>query len=195
MSVSEQIKSFTASKIHKMLSNPSDSAARASMARLRRGIGSKPGALPEIWGEFLLDMPEELMGNGEPSRAEWAIYVSLTLFALHQQSSDRKAEPMNRAGVSLGEAANQLVENEDDRERIARRFYPVAVSTNMSALSQHLRSLISLLRAKHIPLDYVQLSSDLFYLQNPKTADGIRLRWGQDFCRIHTDDIDNEKEG
>ena len=188
MSVSEQVKSFTASKIQRILADPSDSAARASLARLRRGIGHTPGEMPELWGEFLLDMPEELMGHGSPSHAEWAVYIALTTFALHQQGHERRADPVHKQGVSLGTAARRLMESEDDRERVARRFYPVATASDMAALSHHLRSLVMLLSAKGIPLDYVRLASDLLFLQNPASADRVRLRWGEDFCRLAKDE-------
>lgn len=196
MNIADQIKEYTASRIQRILTDPSESTARAVMARLRRGIGHKPGELPELWGEFLLYLPESLFGHGEPSRAEWAIYIALTMFALHQQSRDRKAEPMHRPGISLGSAANRLMDSEDDRERIARRFYPAATASDMMALSHHLRGLVTLLREKNIPLDYVRLASDLYFFQNPDIADRVRLRWGEDFCSsVKENKNDDKKEG
>ena len=46
----------------------------------------------------------------------------------------------------------------------------------------HLRSLISLLRAKHIPFDYGRFVGDLRSLQNPQYRNGVLLRWGRDFA-------------
>lgn len=186
MSEISQIKAFTERKIQRILNDPSDSAARASMARLRRGIGHAPGELPELWGDFLLDMPEELLGSGSyTSRAEWAIYTALTLFAFHQQSKSRDAEPMHRQGISLGTAARYLIKDEnEDRERIARRFYPVAMASDMTELAVHLRALVSLLRAEGIALDYARLAADLYLFQIPSRADGVKLRWGEDFCKL-----------
>ncbi|MDD6203920.1 MAG: type I-E CRISPR-associated protein Cse2/CasB [Firmicutes bacterium] len=186
MSTKESIIGFTSARIRSILSEPSDSAARASLARLRRGIGHTPGELPELWGEFLLGMPEELMGSGTAiSREEWAVYTALTLFALHQQGKDRRSEPMHAQNISLGAAANRLIKNEsEDRERVARRFYAAATASDMQELAHHLRGLVTLLRAENIPMDYVRLAADLYFFQNPDTVDSIRLRWGEDFCRI-----------
>ena len=187
MSEISQIKAFTERKIQRILNDPSDSAARAAMARLRRGIGHTPGELPELWGDFLLDMPEELLGSGSyTSRAEWAIYTALTLFAFHQQSKSRDAEPMHRQGNSLGTAAGSLIkgENNEDRERIARRFYPVAMASDMTELAVRLRALVSLLRSEGIALDYARLAADLYLFQIPSRADGVKLRWGEDFCKL-----------
>lgn len=195
MSTTEQIKSFVSSKVYRILSSPSDSAARASLARLRRGIGHRPGELPDLWGEFLLELPEEFHGHGaEISRAEWAVYTALTLFALHQQGKDRKGDPMHKEGISLGTAANRLMESEEDRERVSRRFYPVATAADMIELTNHLRGLISLLRASGIPLDYGRLAADLWLFQNPEFADSVKLRWGEDFCRIKYENKNTEEE-
>lgn len=186
----ERVKNFTRVKIQRLLSSSSTSAYRASLARLRRGIGHAPGEIPEIWGEYLLGLDEELMGSGEqPSPAEWAIYVAMTMFAHHQQG---KSEPMhveekqsdetNRfRRSSLGTAAGSLIENEDDRQRVARRFNPIATSKNLQEMSQHLRSLISQLRTNNIPLDYGRLAYDLYRFQDPKTINEVRRTWGEDF--------------
>ena len=186
MSVTEQVRTFTEKRIQRILTSPSDSEARATMARLRRGIGHAPGEIPDLWGDFLLDMPEELLGHGtEISKAEWAIYTALTMFAFHQQSKARDSEPMHRHGISLGTAARYLIKDEnEDRERIARRFYPVAMASDLTELSVHLRSIVSILRSESIALDYARLAADLYLLQNPSAADGIKLRWGEDFCKL-----------
>lgn len=67
---------------------------RAELAELRRGVGRQPGDLPALWGALLADMPEQLQGSNGPSKAEWAVYTALTLFALHQQGE---------AGVSMNQ--------------------------------------------------------------------------------------------
>lgn len=183
----QKVKAFTESRIRKLLSEP-ENAARASLARLRKGIGHAPGELPDLWGEFLTDLPEEFCGCGtEISREEWAIYTALTVFALHQQGKSRESEPMHRPDISVGSAAARLIESDDadgDRERVARRFYPVATAEDMTELSYKLRSLVTLLRAKGIPMDYARLAADLYRFQNPDTADSVKLRWGEDFSRI-----------
>lgn len=195
MSKTDQIRAYVGMRVNRLLNDPSDSAARASLARLRRGVGHVPGEMPELWGEFLLELPEELMGHGaQISRAEWAVYTALTLFALHQQGKDRKAQPMYQQGISLGAAANRLIIREnEDRERIARRFYPAATATDMTELSHHMRGLVTLLRAQGIPMDYVRLATDLYDFQNPERVNSVRLRWGEDFCRVNSEK-DNEEE-
>lgn len=82
---------------------------RAELAELRRGVGRQPGDLPALWGALLADMPEQLQGSNGPSKAEWAVYTALTLFALHQQGE--AGVSMNQPGRTLGGAVRQLAED------------------------------------------------------------------------------------
>lgn len=157
------------------------SGSKAYLAQLRQGIGKKPGELPELWGLFLKDMPEELMGKaGEPSCAEQAVYTVLTLFALHQQGH---SELMNAEGEEnhFGRATGKLVKNKEDEENIRKKLSIVARSDDMTELSYHLKTLVKLLGNSDIKVDYVDLAKDLYLFQFEKFADRVRLKWGQDF--------------
>lgn len=165
------------------------------LAQLRRGIGKKPGELPELWGIFLQTLPEELMGKGnEPSRAEWAIYTALTLFALHQQGH---AESMNLQGKenSLGCSAKKLIHTDEEEERIRFKLSLIAKSDDMVELAYRLKTLIRLFSVDNVKLDYADLAKDLFLFQSERYTDRIRLKWGQDFYRnIKTNDSGKEEE-
>ncbi len=181
-----KVQAYIAKRIGRILKNADPSVQRAALANLRRGVGHTPGELPQLWGEFLLDMPEEMYGKGgQPSRAEWAIYTALTLFALHQQGHDPNTEPMHQEGQPLGIAAGCLVTGKDDLDRILRRLNAAATATSMPALAHYLRGLVQLLRAKSIHLDYVSLAGDIFLYQFPESAGRVRLAWGQDFYRSY----------
>ena len=154
---------------------------RADLANLRRGIGKKPGELPELWGLLFRDLPEELMSrNGEPTWAEWAVSGALTLYALHQQGMQQSAHVK---GQSLGKAVRALASDENQLKPVQRRFNAFATAKNMPECMHHLRGLVQLLHSKDIPLDYVELAGDLYLFQTPGGASGVRLRWGQDFYR------------
>ena len=92
----QDVKLYAAQQLHRLQALP-DNQRRAELAKLRRGISHAPGELPELWGSFLLEMPESFQGRSAPSAAEWAVY--LTLYAVHQQGNDR---PMNCPGNTLG---------------------------------------------------------------------------------------------
>lgn len=184
MVTAKQVADYTGNKLNKLLLQSGDNVLRAELAELRRGVGKRPGDVPQLWGYFLQDMPEEFFGDKEPSKAEWAVYTSLTLFALHQQGKDPKSDTMNKEGYSFGTAVNKLVHNEDERERVARRFYAAATASSMEELSHHMRGIIQLLRGEGIPLDYPMLAADLYRYQFSSLVSNVRLKWGQDFYRI-----------
>ena len=81
---SKELRDFVNGKIWHLLNSRDESYVRASLAKLRRGIGKKPGSIPNI-GEFTMEgLPEEfLTRTDEPTYAQWAVHMALTLFALH----------------------------------------------------------------------------------------------------------------
>ena len=189
----QDVKMYTAQQLHRLQELP-DNQRRAELAKLRRGIGHAPGERPELWGMFLQGMPEDFQSSSGPSAAEWAVYLALTLYAVHQQGNDR---PMNCPGNTLGRAVRQLAERnaatgQDWTEAsVLRRFNALATAEEITEISHHLRGMIQLLSAAKdggIPLDYPQLAADLYELQctdprYPQIPAHVRLRWGQDLYR------------
>lgn len=193
--MTKEVEKFVSRRIFSLTKSLDSGSTKASLAQLRRGLGKKPGELPELWGEFLQDLPEELMSkNDETSREEWAVYTALTLFALHQQGH---SEPMNAQGEEnrLGRAVRKLVHGEEDEERVKFKLGLAASSDDMTELSYRLRTLVNLLSGENIKLDYADLAKDIFLFQSENYADKIRMKWGRDFYRINKDDIEkNESE-
>ncbi len=159
-----------------------ESQVKASLAKLRRGIGKAPGSQPDIWEDTIGRLPESLQGEyNKPNYAEWASHLAITLFAFHQQSRDPKEKSMHKDGETLGRAVRKLVTSPEDEARVKRRFDQVATADSQEELAHHLRGLISLLRAGEIPLDYAALTRDLYLYQIEGERDSVRLRWGRDF--------------
>lgn len=187
LDVYKAVSNYTAYRITRIMSMP-DAPRRAALAELRRGIGRAPGALPELWGEFLTDGESFFNDDGivsyakdGPSHREWAVYTALTLFALHQQGSDTS---MHIEGQHFGTAVGLLVKDQDDLERVLHRFNPAATAADMSEAAHYLRGLIQILRAGSIGLDYADLASDLYrYQWSAESADNVRLKWGREFYR------------
>ena len=187
-------KAYVAGQVQNLVQQRETSGGRAMLAKLRRGIGRTPGEIPELWGAFLSGLDESLYGqNGNPSRAEWAIYLSLTMFALHQQGS---AESVQQENVSLGKAAAGLIDRskdeDEERKRIMQRFGSVITASDMSELSHHLRGMIQILKANNVHLDYVRLAGDLLDFQHQDSRRKVQLRWGEDFYNTAQSEGDNE---
>ena len=176
---SKQIEQFTKQKISSLIMQAKSNTG--VLAELRRGIGKKPGELPQLWGYFLESMPENFYGDKEPSRAEWAIYTVLTLYALHQQGKSLEADVMYQEGQTFGKAVANLVHNENDKERVIRRFNTIATAASIEETVHYLRCMIQLLRNENIGLDYPALAGNIFLYQFPEFSSQVRLKWGQDF--------------
>lgn len=193
---SREVRDFVSGKISKLVNNREESHVRASLAKLRRGVGKKPGSLPDIWEITLGELPEEFLSRtGEPTRAEWAVHTALTLFALHQQGKEPYDVPMNVSGKPLGGAVRTLgfKRGEASEEAVKRRFDAAVTADSPAEMAHHLRGLVQLLRSEGIPLDYPQLAEDLFKFQFQESRDGVRLRWGQDYYRMRKDEENNDQ--
>lgn len=192
MNQTELVRKYVKQKVELLRHALEKSRGKAELALLRRGVGKEPGELPSLWGMLLEQMPEELQGKGKtPSRGEWAVYTALTLYALHQQG---QGQSMNQPGMTLGRAIHMLVPagNQDAEERVLRRFNQMATSSDMVELAQHLRGIIELLRANGIPLDYVDLSGDLYNYQLVDYQNTVRLKWGREYYYVKQQDNKEE---
>ncbi len=191
----ELLRGFVAGRLRALAALP-EHPRKAALANLRRGVDCAPGDLPELWGAFLEDLPPELESkDGRPTQAEWAAYLALTLYALHQQGHDLPHENMNRPGEGLGKAVRYLADAQGKKPNeapVSRRFNALATAEAMPERVHHLRGIVQLLRAEGVPLDYVRLAEDLYWLQVPAIAPRIRLKWGQDY--YHSPKEENPEE-
>ena len=191
---------YTAQRLHWLWALP-DNQRRAELAKLRRGVGHAPGDLPELWGSFLRGMPEGFQGveNG-PSHAEWAVYLALTLYALHQQGEENVS--MNEKGCTLGRAVRLLAKNsataaQDWTESsVLRRFNALATADSMPEVSHYLRGMVQLFRGNEpkLKLDYPRLAVELYRFQLPDQAANVRLQWGRDLYQMNADTPETEEK-
>lgn len=172
---------------HLQMSYLSDSpalfaSASATLAKLRRAIGSSPGADPTVWEVMFADWPTELHSSSDdPTLDERAAHAALTLYSLHQQS--KRQSRMHRGGRSLGLAVGELSRTMATPDAVRRRFDALSTAGSFREVLHHGRGLVTQLRGADISLDYGLLASHLRRLQRPQTADQIRLRWARDFYR------------
>ncbi len=199
----QKIKRYVYGKLKRLQTLP-DNQRRAELAQLRRGIGRVPGEIPELWGILLSDMPDEFQWKETATPEEWAIYLALTLYAMHQQGNEAD---MNRDGYGIGKAVRQLAEQNAAGEQgwenssVLHRFNALATAKDIYEISHHLRGLIQLLKSAKgggIPLDYPLLAAQLYGLQCETTgleniSADIKLQWGQDLYRDNYAGKNNEE--
>ena len=157
-----------------------ESRARGEMAALRKGASRDSGELPEIWELTSVEIPE--YASDAPTREEIAVHTAMTLYAVHQQS---RTESMFHPGVGPGRAARRLIGPPDEENPSARaRFNALVTSTTVAELHHHLRSFVSLLRARGIALDHAMLADDIFRFQQPGGAKKVRLNWAHQYYSL-----------
>ncbi|MGP4004680.1 type I-E CRISPR-associated protein Cse2/CasB [Streptomyces sp. 8N706] len=171
--------------------------AVAALARLRRGAGKEFAQVPDLWG--LADtgpLHQEPKDGGRPlsekelTRAEDAVHVALTLWALHQQSRGTGMHQPDRreAPSGLGAAVRRLMPKDEIAEPVRKRFVRAGSAPNLPALAERLRDIVLLLRREDIPLDYALLAEQLYRWQEPGGRDAVRRAWGRSFHAYRTQD-------
>ena len=181
----KMIYGFVQERLRELKDNPDESIVRAQLAKMRRGVGEQPGTSPELWGILFQNFPEPLEGKGnQPGRAEVAIYMALTLYAMHQQSRSLRDENVNQPEIGFGQAVGMLVlKNPDSLEAVRRRFNATALAADIVELAWHMKGMVQLFRQKEVGLDYGQIAIDFYDYQILDQMPGVLLKWGRDFYR------------
>lgn len=200
MSRKNDVEQFVRKKIYGLESQAEESYAKTNYANLRRSLGKKPGEEPAVFGIILKDMPAEFLSNsGIPTREEWACYIALTLYAMHQQGYDPKKQSMNSNDrmISMGISMRNFVNTEEDRnaeERMQQRLQMLATAKDITELAYHLKGVIQLIKKRGIQCNYAKLASDLYEIQFQEQRAKICLRWGQDFFKkTNNTNVDNKE--
>jgi CRISPR system Cascade subunit CasB len=167
--------------------------AVAALARLRRGAGREAGQLPDLWALIdtgpLHQTPDGArpLSENELIRAEDALHVALTLYALHQQSRSTGMYQADRPGRrrGLGAAVRRMMKPGEIDEPVHKRLVRAGTSPDLAVLAQRLRDIVVLLRREGIELDHAQLAGQLYAWQWPGGADTVRREWGRSFHAWH----------
>ncbi|MER8009726.1 type I-E CRISPR-associated protein Cse2/CasB [Streptomyces sp. NPDC094149] len=167
--------------------------AVAALARLRRGAGREAGQLPDLWALIDVGPLHETTDGARPLseseliRAEDALHVALTLYALHQQSRRTGMYQADRPGRrrGLGASVRRMMKPGEIDEPVRKRLVRAGTAPDLTVLAQRLRDIVVLLRREDIELDYAQLAGQLYAWQWPGGADTVRREWGRSFHAWH----------
>lgn len=162
--------------------------SKAALAQLRRGIGKDIGEIPELLG-FVLPPDEITSWAVGEAMVERGIYTAITLYAFHQQSSEKcMSAGLKEKGAavsyknSFGHAVRNLVKGDQNKEAaVTRRFNKVLTAKDVAELAVHARGLIGLLKKENITLDYPSFAVDLYWFQQQDTRRNVLLKWGKDY--------------
>jgi CRISPR system Cascade subunit CasB len=146
---------------------------RATLAKLRRGLGKPLGFAPERDGWVIARLPDSLS-----DRALEAYCLIASLFALHPQSGGTRSLAASFASwhekerQQLGKASGERLDNID------RRFAAL-LNSDADDLPNRLRHVVSLLKANEVPVNWAQLLRDLLYWDDQDRS--VQVRWSRHF--------------
>ncbi len=146
---------------------------RAALAALRRGLGKPPGTVAAM-APYV-----EPFFDGAPDEA----YIIASLFGLyphHQRLEHETSERIPRRGLGTDLRPLRWREDGDEDLGVIRRFTAL-LDCDQDALPEHLRHLITLLKARRAdrPIDYIQLFWDLRDWDSPDRR--VQKRWASGF--------------
>lgn len=166
-----------------------DPRARAELASLRRGAGrSVEDDLP-AWRLVSDVVPERFEGRNGATRAERAAFAAMTLHALAQQSVPTG---MHVVDVNAGEAFGRLG-NRHRSEALERRFASLVTASSQEEAVRHLRSLVTMLRAERVGMDYGALADDLAWWDDARHRARVRTRWTRSFANSIKSNTDSDQ--
>ncbi|KOG31855.1 MULTISPECIES: type I-E CRISPR-associated protein Cse2/CasB [Streptomyces] len=163
--------------------------AVAARARLSREAGKTAAQVFDLWDLVDLDALQQARADGRPlseaelERAEEALLMAFTLWALHQQSRSTGVHQLNKNGSprGLGSAVRRLMPASEIDDALLKRLVRAGKASDLPTLAQRLRDIVLLLRRADAPLDYALLAGQLYQWQWPGGTDAVRTAWGRSF--------------
>ena len=180
-----------------LATGPGTSDARATIAKLRR-LGTSAGSGWMLVGDQVLDgWPEDLLGQpvrgDRPTRELLAVQAALRFYGLHQQSQhsgmamDGRTSAPGAYRGGFGQACRRIEPKLDGAANVQRKLLAIEGAADFDGVLYQIRALISLLKAKAIPLDYFAFASDLYRLQFDAAREGVLARWADEYYLYRVD--------
>ncbi|XWX05449.1 type I-E CRISPR-associated protein Cse2/CasB [Aggregatilineales bacterium SYSU G02658] len=138
---------------------------RAMLAALRRGLGMRPGAVPDMLPYVV---PFVRSGRWQES----TVYLIASLFGLH---------PSHTPHGNMGAHVRKLAPMQSDGNDAVERRFTALLRTEDVDLEYPLRQMISLLKTKEIPVNWHQLMSDIARWNHPELRRNVVRRWASSF--------------
>lgn len=161
---------------------------RAALAALRRGLGSEPGATPEMYPHVEPYIPAEA---GRVTVA--AAYLVASLYGLHPVHQDSETRSWARRGLGASLRALRRPPGQDEDDPGATRRFIALLNCSRDALPHHLRGLVTLLRSRTemTPIDFRQLRRDILDWEHEDRR--VQRAWASGFWE-HRPETSSEEQ-
>ena len=187
----DKVAQITRSIIHELYANGNPNKRVLSGIR-RAPVVTDPGA-QDVWPMMFGKLDKGMLSRtGKPTIFETAIYTTVYLYAIHQQSQDqfvfgRAGNDDTADGVTFWAALSNFRRDENAQKALDRRVRAVLKSTNITSVINGITHLVAILKAgsTHQKIDYARLASELYVFQiGFKQAREVQLAWGQQYYRF-----------
>jgi CRISPR system Cascade subunit CasB len=139
---------------------------RAALAKLRRGLGKKPGQAPEMF-PFVIPFVHQTKGSWQ----EEVHYMVASLFGFHPESTTE-----GNMGKHFAQLRNQM----PDATATERRFTAL-LAAHPEELDVYLRQAVGLLKSKEIPINWHRLMWDILSWNDPEKRVRVHKWWAGEF--------------
>jgi CRISPR system Cascade subunit CasB len=156
-------------KFARYLAELNEGDDRAALAALRRGLGRAPGEAGEMHRYVVPRV------QGLSRRQEDAYYIVAALYALHPGAGWSAADDGKHHKTNLGASLGRM---KDESASVERRFVAL-LNCHRDELPQHLRQIVSLLKANDAPVDWAQLIYDINHWDSEQRF--VQRNWARAF--------------
>lgn len=148
------------------------------LAAIRNSTGKKFEDATAVWPILFPLLPAEYLGNGPLTKEEKALLLTLQLYAIGQQGTEKLQE--DEAGT-IGSSFQKI--RGPESEALDRRFNTMLTATTFEEFAYHLRQIFKQGKSHTgFSVNFPKLSSDLFWYQNGRSKQ-ICLKWARDYYR------------
>ncbi|MBU1168599.1 MAG: type I-E CRISPR-associated protein Cse2/CasB [Proteobacteria bacterium] len=147
---------------------------RATMAKLRRGLGKRMGT-PDMYPYVVNFLPKSLWMQEH-------CFLVAALFALHPERA-----PLGR---NMG-AVFKVIQRLDPTDSIEKRFIRL-LNADSDDMGYHLKQAVSLAKSKGVTIDYHRLIADLTNWNHEDRF--VQLAWAKEYWKEQQETTHNETQ-
>lgn len=151
---------------------------KGNLAVIRNSIGKNYEDVTEVWPILFPLIPQEFLGTGPLTYKEKALLVTLQLYAIGQQGSNKMPDDESS---SMGSSLRRI--RGERPAALDKRFNTMLTATTFDEFTYHLRQIFKLGRSNSaFSVNFPALAEDLFWYQNGRNKQ-ICLKWARDYYR------------
>jgi CRISPR system Cascade subunit CasB len=161
-----------------------------NLATIRNSTGKDFEDADDVWPILFPLIPQEFLGKGALTYEEKALFVTLQLYAIGQQGTNKMRGEDKEGNLSMGASLRYI--RSGDSTGLDRRFNAMLTATTFDEFVYHLRQIFKLGKSKDgFFVNFPALAEDLYWYQQGRNKQ-VCLKWARDYYRTYTKEENNE---